>query len=429
MSATSVNPELLQAAVAALPADELSPTRRVAAERFAEMGFPTIGEEDWKYTNLSAAAGISNAWLDDFVANGPGKPDASDEEAVATIQEQIDAHWIVVRNGIISTEMPDAAGERGLGLLKLSAADSESLSSDVAMSVFNAALLRDGMKISVAAASSIRKPIGILYLDSPSTAVSQTRLIVESAANSHLRLIECCVSAQAGSQFTNSVVDARLAPGAQLDYVRIQNRDREHTGVCRITAELEQDATFNINSFDLGGALTRNDVIANIVGRGASVNLNGLYLASGEQHIDNHTSILHKVGPATSTEEYRGILSGRSQCVFNGKVVVSPGADGTDSRQSNHNLLLSDFAEIDTKPELEIYADDVKCAHGATVGQLDKTALFYLRSRGLDMDQARQVLTRAFAAGTLSTISVDGCRDYLATLLDQRLESLVGEPT
>jgi Fe-S cluster assembly protein SufD len=154
------------------------------------------------------------------------------------------------------------------------------------------------------------------------------------------------------------------------------------------------------------------------------VELYGLYLASGRQHIDNHTRVHHRVGPATSTEEYRGILSDRSRCVFNGKAIVHRGADGTDARQANHNLLLSDKAEIDTKPELEIYADDVKCSHGATVGQLDKTALFYLRSRGLDRDEAAQVLTRAFAATIIGKATVQAVRNHAETLIDRRLQTL-----
>ena len=152
-----------------------------------------------------------------------------------------------------------------------------------------------------------------------------------------------------------------------------------------------------------------------------------MYLASGEQHIDNHTRVEHRVGPAISHEEYRGILSGRSRCVFNGQAVVFEGADGTDANQENHNLLLSQHAEIDTKPELEIYADDVKCGHGATVGQLDDAALFYLRTRGLDKDEARRLLTQAFAAGILSKLSIEECRDYLVEELKVRLAELVDD--
>ncbi len=209
--------------------------------------------------------------------------------------------------------------------------------------------------------------------------------------------------------------------------MRIQQRQKDHLNVNRLSAILGKDAVLDYNNFEFGGGLARNDIVADIAAAGASVRLRGLYLASGQQHIDNHTRVDHRVGPATSEEEYRGILNGRARCVFNGKAVVHDGADGTDADQSNHNLLLSDKAEIDTKPELEIYADDVKCSHGATVGQLDKSALFYLRSRGLDKDEATQVLTRAFASAILSKLAIEECRDYLATALDKQLDALIDE--
>ena len=428
MSPTVVNQDLLQAMVESLPADELNPVRLAAAKRFADMGFPTVGDEDWKYTNLSTAADISNAWLNDVLSGaGTDANTAATEAEAAAIRENIDAHWIVISDGIIDSIPGDALP--GISISRIADHNDADIAGDDALSVFNAALLRDGLQITASANATLEKPIGILKFDSPNNAVTQTRIVVDAGANSSLKLIECDLSVSAGQQFTNSVLHANLADGANLAHVRIQNRDSGHLGVNRIHATLHKDASYQHNSFDLGGAMTRNDVIIDIAGAGAAVVLNGLYLAAGDQHIDNHTSILHGVGPATSNEEYRGILAGQSQCVFNGKVVVSPGADGTDSSQSNHNLLLSARAEIDTKPELEIYADDVKCAHGATVGQLDDSALFYLRTRGLDLGESRRVLTRAFAAGTLSSLAIGECHDYLAAVLDQRLAALVGDDT
>jgi Fe-S cluster assembly protein SufD len=193
-------------------------------------------------------------------------------------------------------------------------------------------------------------------------------------------------------------------------------------------ASLGCDSRLRHAAFDLGGALVRNDISIDIVHPGASVELYGLYLASGRQHIDNHTRVDHRVGPATSSEEYRGILGDRARCVFNGKAIVHKGADGTDARQANHNLLLSDKAEIDTKPELEIYADDVKCSHGATVGQLDKKALFYLRSRGLDREEAARILTRAFAAVIVARAPVQNARSHIEALIDEQLQVIVGGP-
>ena len=427
MSATAVDEELLREAVAGIPADELTPLREAALSCAAGLALPGTGEEDWKYTNLSEAAELSNSWLGkrEDRARDPGE--WRDSGLIASLEEKIEAHWIVVRNGFIA-EDPEAIGSiDGLTVARLTAADEGGSPPRDALSILNSALLRDGLKISVASGCTVDRPVAILYLDDSSEGVCQTRTVVEAAESSRLQLIEVSASDGSGRRFTNAVTRIATDRGAHVDHVRIQQRGKDHTGVNRITASLAQDSGYRHNSFDLGGALTRNDLVADIVGKGAAVSLNGLYLASGDQPIDNHTSILHRVGPATSDEEYRGILGGRAQCVFNGKVVVAKGADGTDSRQSNHNLLLSARAEIDTKPELEIYADDVKCAHGATVGQLDESALFYLRSRGLDESQARQALTHAFAAGTLSALAIGACHNYLAEQLEQRLEALVGE--
>jgi Fe-S cluster assembly protein SufD len=190
--------------------------------------------------------------------------------------------------------------------------------------------------------------------------------------------------------------------------------------------ELAENATFNHCSFDFGGSLVRNEITARMHGRNTNVAMNGLYLAGDQQHIDNHTRVDHLVGPSNSDEEYRGILNGKSRCVFNGKAIVHRGADGTDANQANHNLLLSPDAEIDTKPELEIYADEVKCSHGATVGQLDETALFYLRSRGLDREEATRLITRAFASKVLSLLPVDAAHEYVVGAIDERLDVLIG---
>ena len=424
MSATAIDQAMLLAAVEAMPGDELADARRAAAIRFASLGFPTVGQEDWKYTSLSGAAKLGNEWLDAFVANGEPDVCSKTDDLVASVQDTIDAYWIVLRDGYVDTKLPEIDG---VSFSRIAGEGHRLLESADAMSAFNAALLRDGLLIVAKPNAVPDKPIGILAIDNPANVMTQTRVIIDAAEHSHLRIVECSLSMEAGRQFTNSIFEANLADGARLDHVRIQNRDVNHVGVNKVSTKLKRSASFSHNSFDLGGALTRNDVSADIAGEGATVNLNGLYLAAGDQHIDNHTSIVHGVGPSTSKEEYRGILSGKSRCVFNGKVIVSPGADGTDSRQSNHNLLLSERAEIDTKPELEIYADDVKCAHGATVGQLDETALFYLRSRGLALDHARRIITRAFAAGTLSTLAVAECHDYLAEVLDQRLANLIDE--
>ena len=427
MSAISLQQDLLESAVTALPPDELSAVREAAVARFAVNGFPTTKHEDWKYTNLSAAAALSNAWLQD-------KPAQNEAQAIAIgteIPEQIDAHWITIVNGIVdpdSLSTFDSLTDNGITISRLAAGvDEGSIAVDDPMSAFNAALLQDGLQITVADDSALDKPVGLLIIDDGSVAVTQVRILIEVGENAKLRIVECPLSAGGDRQFANSVTQVVLADGAGLDFVRLQQRQKKHWSVNRFSARLERESVLNYNNFDFGGELARNDIVADIVGAGASVNIHGLYLAAGQQHIDNHTRVDHRVGPAKSTEEYRGILYGRARCVFNGKAIVHAGADGTDASQSNHNLLLSDQAEIDTKPELEIYADDVKCSHGATVGQLDESALFYLRSRGLGKDEATQALTRAFASAILNKLAIEECHEYLVAALDRQLDALIDD--
>lgn len=421
-----LNQALFDTAVKAMPNDALSDIRKSAAELFMHSGFPTLRDEDWRYTSLAPAIALSNTWLG-ITDKVPPRPVAFN----APVLKGIDAHWILLQNGLIdieSTTMPE-----GVSITRLSSDavgrsnGGTNIAIDDAMTQLNAALLTDGLKISITAGTTVAKPIGFLMADSSAeqSAVVQTRIIVEIHAGAAVKLIEAHSSAGSGERFANSVVQLELADGSSVDYVRIQERARHHMQTGKLTATINDDAELRHCAFDLGGALIRNDVVVQLRGRDAGIKLSGLYLAGDNQHIDNHTRVDHCVGPTRSTEEYRGILHRKSRCVFNGKVVVHKGADGTDAQQSNHNLLLSDDAEIDTKPELEIYADDVKCAHGATVGQLDETALFYLRSRGLDNNTATQLLTRAFAADILKMMTIAEAFDYISTAVDARLDSLI----
>ena len=427
MSGTGLQQELLEAAVTALPPDQLSTVRKAAVASLATNGFPTTKHEDWKYTNLSAAAALSNSWLQDQKAVSKTKSVAVDTEILG----QIDAYWIKIENGVIdpkSLRELDSLTKGGVTISRLAdGVDDGLITLDDPMSAFNAALLQDGLHIKAANDATTDKPVGLLFIDDGSVAVTQVRILIEVGTNAKIQILECALSAGDDKQFSNTVTQVVLSDNGELDFLRLQQRDRNDLNVNRFEAQLRRDSVLNYNNFDFGGELVRNDIVADIVGTGASVNLRGLYLATGTQHIDNHTRVDHRIGPATSTEEYRGILNGRARCVFNGKAIVHAGADGTDADQSNHNLLLSDKAEIDTKPELEIYADDVKCSHGATVGQLDKSALFYLRARGLDKDEATQALTRAFASAILGKLAIAECHEYLASAMDKQLDALIDE--
>lgn len=258
--------------------------------------------------------------------------------------------------------------------------------------------------------------------------MSQARVELVLAAHSDVDLVEYHVSQGHAEHFANTELRIDIADHARLRHVRIQSRDRNHVQTAATAITLGRDSSLNMTGFDLGGRLIRNDLDIELAQKGAAAVFDGLYLAGDDQHIDNHTRVDHLVGPAVSRQEYRGILNGRCRCVWNGKVIVHEGADGTDGDQANHNLVLSEKAEIDTKPELEIYADDVKCSHGTTVGQLDETALFYLRSRGLDRRHATQVLTHAFAAGLVSRIPVAAAIQLAEKLVIARLADLIDDP-
>jgi len=430
VTSTEINQELFAAAVASLPGGSLAAQRSDAAKLFSTTGFPTVRHEDWKYTNLDVAANLSNEWLATFakrpVSNAASRPLSAAQSAP---MHSIDADWVVIRNGVVDAEtLNHLTLPNGLDISLLSEHDSPSaLTTDSPMSAFNAALLTDGLHVRVASNVVVNKPLGLLVLNDDSSQMAQVRTVFEIGNNATLRVIEDSSSTGTVPMFTNSVVQLDLAAGASVDFLRLQHHVNSHISTNRLVAVVDKDAKFTHNNFDFGGDLTRNDIAANIVGTGASVNLSGLYLASGAQHIDNHTRVEHRVGPAVSHEEYRGILSDQSRCVFNGQAIVFEGADGTDANQANHNLLLSDKAEIDTKPELEIYADDVKCSHGATVGQLDESALFYLRSRGLDSNESRRLLTQAFAANLLDSLAIDEARAYVQTQLDTRVANLLSD--
>lgn len=433
MIASAIDTELLELAVGRLPRDALMPARKQAFSQFVETGFPTTRQEDWKYTNLAPAVDLSNLWLRDVAGQAADESVAEAARQYAdALASKIEAHWIVIANGIVQPDSLTALEHLNRAGIEVSSAAAgngiRSLLAEDPMSRFNAALLRDALHVRVTSGASLSKPLGLLVFDDASAGakVSQPRIVIEACDHARVKVIEHHASTGENDHFANAVTELQLQRGAEVDFIRIQDRDRRHFQVGKLTVQIGRDATLNHAAFDIGGALIRNDVAVNIAEPGAAVTLYGLYLASGKQHIDNHTRVDHRVGPATSIEEYRGIVTDRARCVFNGKAIVHKGADGSDARQANHNLLLSDKAEIDTKPELEIYADDVKCSHGATVGQLDEAALFYLRTRGLSSEEAARALTRAFAAGIVAYAPVVEVQGYIESMVDMRLQELIG---
>jgi Fe-S cluster assembly protein SufD len=408
------------------PHNRLIELRRSALERFAAAGFPTQRQEEWKYTNLRRLEARTFA------------PAASTALAVGAHEHQ----WIsnagtrvVLVNGhsmpALSTIGAQQPGITLLTLKQWSANDPAAVATFLTQASraqpapledLNLAFFEDGVVIELAADAAPDQPIYIVHQwsDGATQLMSSPRVVVRAGANSRCVVIEHFVGAAAGECFTNAVCDIEIAAGASVEHYRIQQESARTFHIGHVNVRQQQDSRYSSHDIALGATLARLNLGTVLQGAGAHAALHGLLAPVATQHLDSHTTIDHAAPHTTSDENYRGIAGERGRGVFNGKVIVRPGAQKTDARQSSRNLLLAAGAEIDTKPELEIYADDVKCSHGATTGQLDAAALFYLRSRGLDEAAARTLLIRAFAASIVSSIRPLALRSHIEKLLDER---------
>jgi Fe-S cluster assembly protein SufD len=410
--------DALERAVRNLPDNGESARRQAALASFATRGFPTLRDEDWKYTDLARVIDISRDWL---MAGAPEESPALD--AIRTLQEEIDAYWLVLANGSLVRDCSDLLSRPGI---RFEAEPVPEAGFTAPLSDLNAALSRSAFVLRIGHDWGSDKPIVLLVADvaEHSAIASQVRLGIHLEESATASFVEYHRSAGACPHYSNVLIELDVARNAHCRYLRMQERALHHSQTARLDVRLARDARFEHFAADLGGELARNDLKVDVAERNADATLNGVYLAGHGQHVDNHTRIDHRVGPARSRQEYRGVLAGRCRAVWNGKAIVHKGADGTDAEQSNHNLLLSEHAEVDAKPELEIYADDVKCAHGTTVGQLDERALYYLRTRGIDEARAKRILTRAFAAAVIEALPITVLREYVGGRVEARIRAL-----
>jgi Fe-S cluster assembly protein SufD len=269
----------------------------------------------------------------------------------------------------------------------------------------------------------LEQPIQVLFYSVPGAtpAMSHPRLLVTAGADSQMRLVETYAGAPGATYLTNAVTEIVLGEHAVVDHTRIQLESDAAYHVGAVQVDVARSGAFRTHVFALGGALLRNDLGARMTGDGVDCVLNGLYLAMDHQLVDNHTTIDHALPHGTSMEIFKGVLSGNGRGVFNGKIIVREDAQKTDAKQTNRALLLSDQAMIDTKPQLEIFANDVKCTHGAAIGQLDEDAIFYLRSRGLGAKDARALLIHAFAGDVVDGVRIASVQNRLREVLSERL--------
>lgn len=387
--------------------------RQAGAARFEALGFPSRRDEAWKYTDVRR---ISEG---DFALAG----DAGFSQAsAAALTLPIEAIRLTFVDGVFSAELSDlAALPAGVGVEPLSQAlarNHEAVGATLGrltgvdfspFSALNTAFAEEGAVIRLAPGTRVETPIVVQFLSraNETPVMSHPRVLIEAGARSQATVVEHYVGEAEAANFTNVVGEVLLERGAILDHYKLQEAPLGDLHIASLHIDQGRDSRFTSFNVNLGGGLVRNDLIADLNAQGAEANYYGLFFAQGRQHVDNHTLVNHNAPHTFSNENYKGILGDRARGVFNGKVIVKRDSQKIEAHQSNANLLLSDRAEIDTKPELEIYADDVKCSHGATTGQLDEEAVYALRTRGIDEQTARGLLTLAFAGEVMERVALD----------------------
>ncbi len=407
----------------------LNAMRADALRRFESLGFPSLKDEDWKYTSVRPIAERA------FTLVGEQCLGLVEEDLEQLIPHGLEGHRLVFVNGRHAPQLsclgPPADG---IEIRSLSTALSDQPDTvrdflgryaDVGASGFaalNTALVEDGAWIHIQPGRLLERPVHLLFLATGRKDGAATlRNLLVLGAGAQATVVEHYASLGDAGYLSNAVTEVDLGDAAHLSHYRIQEESREAFHVATTAVHQGRDSHLASYSVALGARLSRSEVNVDLAGEGSECSLDGLYVLDGRQHADFHTRVDHRVPHGTSRELFKGILDGHARGVFNGKVYVHPDAQHTDAEQANHNLLLSPAAEADTKPQLEIFADDVKCGHGATVGRLDEDALFYLRSRGLDHAEARAMLTYGFAEEVLEPMRVPALRDYLAGKLRTRL--------
>ena len=405
----------------------LKKLREDAFARFCETGFPTTHDEDWRFTNVSPIAKTAFQL--------PAGAQQVSREALAAYDLPGAACQLVFVNGRFARELSsirDLSGVRINGLADELSTNPAALESHLgrylnlerdAFAALNTAFLNDGAYIHIAKGEVLEQPIHLLFVSTSADAPLMThpRNLIVAEDESQIAIVEDYVSLSGGTAFCNTATELVAGESAVVSHYMLE---REHTDAFNVsTLRIQQARSANVSTHSilLGGGLVRNNVHPVLAGEGGECLINGLFIGAGKQHLDNYMLVEHAQPHCESRQFYNGILDGHAHGVFHGRIIVHRDAQKTDAKQTNRNLLLSDDAQIDTKPQLEIYADDVKCTHGATIGQIEENALFYLRSRGIDEASARKLLLLAFANECLDRMKEDVVRSYLEGLINRHL--------
>ena len=398
--------------------------RTDAKAALENLDFPTSKTEYWKYTRIgkiiNKTFGIQH--------------EASDLNIDISnfLIPELDANIVVLVNGFFRADLSSIETENGLKISSLKEVINQSDAfiaahlGEIAKAekelfiALNTYCFTDGVSIDLDKNAVIEKPIHIINITNSNNLISNTRTIVKAHDNSSVKIIESFVNLQGEESFTNNVSEFFLNPNANVEYNKIQNKAGESYQISTEQVYQRKDSNFTINTITLQGTLVRNNLNIEVQGEGCETNLNGVYLGEEKNHIDNHTMVDHLKPNCNSNEVYKGILDDKSVGVFNGKVFVRPDAQKTNAFQQNNNILLTDDSVINSKPELEIYADDVKCSHGCTIGQLDEEAIFYLQARGVGRKSAINLMITAFVKDALDRVSIPALKAYIDTKIDTR---------
>lgn len=409
------------------------PLRKAGFTRFAELGFPTLRDEDWRFTNVAPIARLPfHPVLEPVSA-------ALDRDRIAdSTFGKLEARRLVFVNGHyipdLSNPGPVVSGITVSSLARTLANDASALephlarhaeSDKNAFTALNTAFFQDGAFIRVNRGVTLAEPVHLLFVSTlrDAGATSQPRNVIIADANSRATVIETYVSTTQAPTFTNAVTEILVGDDACLEHLKFQDESLASYHIAAIHARLGRNSNAILHSFATGARLSRNSIRTVLAGEGLECVLNGLYLTRADQLADHHMVVEHAEPHCASHEYYNGILDERSKGVFHGRILVRQAAQKTDAKQTNKNLLLSETATVDTKPQLEIYADDVKCTHGATIGQLNEESIFYLRSRGIGTDTARRMLIHSFAGEIIERIRHRPAREELDRLVWDRLEA------
>ncbi len=408
--------------------------RESAMDRFELLGFPTVKDEEWKYTNLASVS------KENFLPATRESDLTVEDVSRFSYPETARSHVVLVNGNfrtdlsqtkdlgsVVVTDLFNATVDARYDKIVRSYLACNANYHDRGLTALNTAFLQSGVFVLIPKNVELQSPLQITFIadTSESKAMSFPRVLVVAEENSSATLIESFVANAEGVYFTNAVIEVVLKDGARLEHSRVQRENLQSVHVGTTAVELGKGSSYNSTAINLGAKLARHDVSVMMDHEGAECWVDGLYVVGPDQHSDTHSVIDHKEPFCNSHQLYKGILDGNGRAVFNGKVFVREGAQKTDAMQTNKNLLLSPQARVDTTPQLEIYADDVKCAHGAAVGQLDQDELFYLQARGINPELGKSLLTYGFAEEVIAKIGVESIQKELDAAVMNQLHSRV----